>query len=300
MQIKTKTIDPFKLSLVVAGFSKCGSTTLCSALAQHPGIAFSNPKELQFFNRADFEEHWDYYYAAFPAWNENQLFAEGSTFYSSYEWEKQARDALLRYFPDIKLIFIARDPFDRIESSYREFHHSGPSFGLDAPYGMANAIAAFPALLEDSKYWSRINCYREKIPDERILVVFFEDLICDHRKELQRCYAHLGIDKNLAAGVLPRLNGYETKYYDSKLLRHLRNTEIIGPLISKIPVDKQNEWFPKVNLRKKFRGQNQWDDASMRHAVKTLKEDICQFLSFYGKPENYWPRFTAEAHRVTV
>ncbi|HET8710753.1 MAG TPA: sulfotransferase [Spongiibacteraceae bacterium] len=291
-------VDDFNLSFIVAGFSKCGTTSLCTMLAQHPQVAFSNPKEPLFFIRDDFEKHWDIYHSVFPPPDANRFFGEGSTFYSGYQFEQKTRDAILKHFPDIKLIFVARDPFERIESSYREFHHSAPMFGFDTPYGIANALGTLPALLEDSKYWARISCYREKISDDRILVLFLEDLKRDPVGELKRCFNHLGVDSNIQHDLLAHKNAGERKYYDSKLLRRLRNTEIIGPLISKIPVHTQNQWFPKLKLRRKFIGPIEWDTDSKRRIVESLEQDIYQFLKFYGKPHDYWRRFANECGLV--
>lgn len=266
-------------------------------LSQHPRIAFSNPKEPLFFNIEDFENHWDTYYSAFPPPDEQRIFGEGTTFYSEHTTERKTRDAILRYFPDIKLIFVARDPFRRIESSYREFHHSGALFGIHAPVGIDNALAALPALVEDSKYWSRINCYRAKIPDEHILVIFLEDLIRDPSHELKRCFTHLDIESDVSMDILLRLNAGEQKFYDSILLRLMRNNRLIDRLISKVSAEKQNRFFEKIKLRRRFNKPIIWDASSTEYVTENLSQDIHQFLRFYGKPKNYWPRFAMKTSR---
>ncbi len=78
MQAGDNALGSFKLSLIVPGLSKCGTSTLCAMLAQHPQIAFSNPKEPLFFCNSDYENLWSYYFSVFPPPNDRLVFGEGS------------------------------------------------------------------------------------------------------------------------------------------------------------------------------------------------------------------------------
>ena len=54
-----------RVDFIVPGFSKCGTTTLCFLLNQHPDI-FLPLREADFFGTPGYAEHWDVYAAAVP------------------------------------------------------------------------------------------------------------------------------------------------------------------------------------------------------------------------------------------
>ena len=141
----TVTID-----FLVPGFSKCGTTTLCALLAQHPDIYIPALKEPWYFSADDFErrgaDYARHFLPAFPG----QLLGEGSVSYSGYEKEDISIARIRDNNPDCRFIFIARNPLRRIESSYREMHHSGVKFGLNAPYSLSENLQVFPQLIRDS------------------------------------------------------------------------------------------------------------------------------------------------------
>lgn len=277
------------LHFMIAGFSKCGTTTFCALINKHPDIYLPEIKETNFFLYADYMQRWPELQAHFRSLRNETVVGEGTTMYSAHEHEKDACDRILASYPDIKFIFIARDPIKRIESSYREFHHSGINFAIDAPYGIGNALEELPALLEDSKYWERINTYRKCVPDDRILVVFFEDLIEDHISVLERCFDFLGVssvDKDKFS--MEKRNTGKEKLYDSRLLRWLRLHAFTGYKIAKLSSDQQNYYFSKIGLRKRFTTPLKWDRASIVRVKEELGYDAEQFLLYYGKPKEFW------------
>ncbi len=281
-----------KIDFLVPGFSKCGTTTLCAHLSRHPDIFISEPKEPNFFSSDNYENSWLSYETLFSRSRSGQLLGEGSTSYTTHEYEKVARERILRHFPGIKLIFIARDPFKRIESSYREFHHSGPSYGLDAPYGLAAALKQLPIILQDSCYWRRINNYRHHMPEENIHVVFLEELKADPEIIIKSCFEFLGVDSTLPIDSLElQLNTGSKKLYDTKVLRKLRNNPHTGLKLARIPIDTQNNLFKALGLRRTFRQAIEWDEDTLTSVKNTLKEDIAQFLHHYGKTIEFWPGF---------
>lgn len=282
---------PMKLTFLVPGFSKCGTTTLCALLATHPDIFIPERKETNFFVSPRFDELWPWYEWLFsPAGNASAL-GEGSTFYSAQEHEKLVRDRVLQHFPNIRLIFIARNPFERLESSYREFHHSGPKFGINTPHELGKALAALPNMIEDTLFWRRINNYRERIPDERIHVLFLEDLKKQPDTELSRCFDFLGVDPQFRVPDTSRqLNRGSKKLYDSKLFRWMRTNRLIGPPISKISISTQDRIGSKMGLRKTFHNKIEWDIQTQNQILSLIGDDMASFLQFYGKSGDFWKK----------
>ena len=101
--------------------------------------------------------------------------------------------------PDCRFIFIARNPLRRIESSYREMHHSGVKFGLNAPYGLADNLQMFPQMIKDSLFFERISKYLQAFGRDSVQVIFLEDLKANPQLELEKCFRHLGVDSRFRA-----------------------------------------------------------------------------------------------------
>lgn len=282
-----------KIDFLVPGISKCGTTTLCYLLGEHPDIFIPEIKEPHHFNREDLDAHRPLYEELFTPAKPNQLLGEGSQMYCTVEFEELVSKRVHEHNPEMKLIFSVRNPFKRIESSYREFHHSGPCYAVNAPYGIGNAMTGLPALLEDSHYWQRLQSYRRHFRDDQILVVFLEDLQKNPQAVLKQCYEFLGVDGcfiNSSASTT-QLNSGDEKLYDSRLLRFLRTQDFAGHKIARHPIPTQDKIFRRLGLRRPFTQPVKWDSESRNRVINTLKADIAEFLNYCGKPADFWKEF---------
>lgn len=287
------------LNFVIAGFSKCGTTTLCALLTEHPRL-FMPPrfKEPRFFNRADYALYWNWYQDLFYTAPANALLGEGSVSYTEAEFAPISVKRLAKHFPEIKVILIARDPVDRIESSYREMHNSGTDWAIACPYDLEEALLQIPNMLEDTKYWEILQLYRQHLPAKNILVLFQEDLRSNPEKVLKQCFNFLGIEPIAVHDSKgKKLNRGTNKYYDTPRLRALRNIEW-HPKTAKasylIPSTVQNQFMPQLNLRKPFGNKPiEWSANARTQLLKVLGTGPVEFLSEHGKDISFWPRFAA-------
>lgn len=287
----------FKVDFMVPGFSKCGTTTLCELLGQHPQIFMPEGanKEPMYFMREDYQVQYDLYRKIFADAQPQQLIGEGTTFYSAYQYDSTVCARILEHNPDIKFIFIARDPIKRIESSYREFHNSGYKFGVNTPYTLKEAMQQLPAFIEDTRYWTRLNSFRKLIPDDRLLIVLLEDLMKNPIEVTQRCFAFLGVDKDF---VIPtpdkKLNDAGEKYYDTRLLRWLRNWPRTAYRIAKTPPMRQEPFFRRLGLRKPFVAPVEWGSGVKEETIAKLKPDIEKFLEHAAADPARWKHFYSD------
>jgi hypothetical protein len=280
------------LKFIVPGFSKCGTTTLCSLLNQHPDIFIPEEKEPWYFSSPRYNEKHQQYIDYFKDSKLGQTLGEGSTSYSGHKTERPSIERIYKNYPDCKFIFIARDPIKRIESSYREIHHSGILFGVDAAYKLSDTMKQFPQLIEDTLYWDRIVRYRKQFGDDSILVVFLEDLKSDPQKQLKNCFKHIGVDDSFKiTNEKTQLNAGISKLYDTRLLRAMRNSRFFGPKLAKINAKDQDKYFRPLMLRRSFKHPVQWDDKAMEEYNKIILPNTREFLKFYGKSNNFWQDF---------
>ena len=288
------------LHFLVPGFSKCGTTTLRSLLAEHPGL-YVPRGEAWFFSRPG-KRQWRRYANLFSQAPRGALLGEGSGSYASIRDEEKVRARMIRAYPDIKLIFVARDPFDRIDSSFREFHNSGHRFSVKSPWDLEEALDRIPQLIQDTHYEARIQNFRHHVDPEQILVVFLEDLAADQSAVLRRCFEFLGVDPQAwKPRDRRRLNRGSLKLYDTKQMRELRE-RVFHPAmyaaLEALPLDISDPLLEKLGLRKRFgEGHLHWTASARDRVLDVIEAGTRDFLRIYGKDADFWPRFAAAAQR---
>jgi hypothetical protein len=279
-----------KIDFLVPGFSKCGTTTLCALLDSHPGLYIPAIKEPWYFSSPRFEQQHVDYDNHFACAETGQLKGEGSVSYSGAEYEDVAVERIHANNADCRFIFIARNPRQRIESSYREMHHSGVQYGFNAPFSLGECMREFPQMVNDSLYWRRISRYRERFGDDSILVVFLEDLQKSPGAVLNKCFHHLGLDPlQYPAKIEAKLNAGEAKLYDTRILRYLRTNPRTGFKLARISPPRQDWFLRPLCLRRPF-GKRPivWDDESLGLLEENIVPDAGKFLAYCDRSLSSW------------
>lgn len=208
-------------NFLVVGAAKAGSTSLCAALARHPDVFFPARKELHFFS---FDAVYAHGFEWYERWFEDSrgftARGEGSTSYAGRLQFPEAAARIAAYDPEIKLIYIVREPLARIESLWMQLQR----FGAGSPFadlGVHELPAAFhvhhdfdralreqrDALVESSNYWRELEHLRRWFEASQIHLVFLEELEHDPRGVLRACFEFLGVNPDGAPALpLPRLN----------------------------------------------------------------------------------------------
>ena len=277
-----------RIDFLVPGFSKCGTTTLCALLAQHPGLFIPELKEPWYFSAKRFSRDAPGYRAHFLPAKPGQLLGEGSQSYSTFADEDVSIERIYDNNPHCRFIFMARNPLQRIESSYREMHHSGPMFGVNAPYGLAQSLETFPQMIRDTLFFERISKYLEAFGPESVHVLFLEDLQRQPELEMQQCFRHLGVDAGFKLEQVLRLNEGEVKLYDTRLLRYLRESKWSASVLEKFSPQQQDRLLKPLGLRRMFGDIEAWDARALAIARERVVPDARKFLALFGKPPSFW------------
>ena len=153
----TTTTD--RVSFVIAGTQRGGTTTLYEYLRRHPEICMPVEKELHFF---DNEELWRsppppyaQYHAAFRVGPSHRLLGEATPIYMYWE---PALPRIRAYNPAMKLIVILRNPITRAYSHWNFERQAGReplSFHDALQAEQARTEQAKPEQLRDSSYVQR-------------------------------------------------------------------------------------------------------------------------------------------------
>jgi hypothetical protein len=111
-------------AVVIVGAQRCGTTTLYSALSEHPGLLRAARKEVHYFDVA-YERGLAWYQAHFPLtararWIKRTTGISPIAFEASpyYMFHPLACERLARDLPDAKLLVLIRDPVERAHSAH--------------------------------------------------------------------------------------------------------------------------------------------------------------------------------------
>lgn len=219
-QHMTASLRPLP-SFIVIGAQKCGTTSLHDYLAQHPDIAPSRVKEVQYFDVPS-RYAWgsDWYRSQFPLPRAGPpVLPFEST--PNYLFHRDVPARMARLVPGARLIALVRHPGVRAVSGYRhEVRKGRESLGLkDALLAEVDRVA--PALaagdydspvlrncsyLGRGRYAEQLERFYAAFPAEQVLVIRSEDLFAQPRRVVREITDFLGLPPMPDSVVLPRLN----------------------------------------------------------------------------------------------
>ena len=251
---------------------KAGSTSLRFHLNNHPKIHLP-AQELNFFNNSqNFNKGFDWYSKAVLKGKnpEAKIFGEKSP---AYGQEDFAPAKIATHFPQMKIIWVLRDPVDRAYSNYLHELKMGwenLSFkqALKTEQKRATKDIRY-GYLAHSNYADQLANYLEHFPMKQQFVLFLDELIrpFDQQHILHELFAFLGTD---AEGfsfnqeyrnktVLPKYPNL--LYYSNKL--GLTRSWKLNKVIQKLNFEGQQSGYPKLDselraeLEAHFKGPNE-------------------------------------------
>ena len=176
-------------NLVVIGAQKCGTSGLHYQLSLHPEIWMSKPKELNFFIE---ERNWplgqEWYRRQFDA--RAKVRGESSPNYTAYPQHLGVPERMRSVLPDAKLVYVVRDPLDRIAAHWVHNYAKRREKG-DLATTLTHANASYVAR---SQYHMQLQRYLAQYPFEQILVIEQEDLRSAPLETLRRIFEFTGVD----------------------------------------------------------------------------------------------------------
>jgi len=203
---------PLRPSFLIIGAMKCGTTSLFELISQHPKCLATHEKEHQFFQFSHLPDPW--YLEHFPRIDPSRGYVTGDASPGYYIFD--IVDRVKTLLPNVKLIFIQRDPARRAISHIQ--HNS--RVGL-AEFSSTQAIARIDELqaeiesnpkdaeqlILDITYGTRkhnnflaLGCYelllrrwRREFKDDQLKVVQLEDLRSAPQKTMNQVFDFIGL-----------------------------------------------------------------------------------------------------------
>jgi Sulfotransferase domain len=277
----TRPQRPRRPDFLVIGAMKAGTTSLYQHLRAHPDVFMPATKELHFFPA---DKNWTrgmaWYEAQFAGSESSRVRGEASPSYSQADQFPGVAARVAETLPDVKLVYLVREPVARMQSMYLHQLASGAE-----ARDVEVALRQNPIYLNSSRYAWQLDQYLEYFPRERVHVCTTEQLATDPTAALQGIFRFLDIDdtwtpqRTIAAGrsadhrvrsasfrELTRNRGYRAVV--DRLPSAVRNlgrrvvTQPLDPNVATISpalddelrrqlrpdVDRLRAWFPDAGL----------------------------------------------------
>jgi len=176
-------------NLLIIGAQKCGTSGLHYYLGLHPEVSMSKPKELNFFIE---ERNWprgaDWYARHFSA--RATVRGEASPNYTACPQHMGVPERMAELLPDARLIYIVRDPLERIEA------HWVHNYAKRREKGTLSETLMHPntSYISRSQYFMQLQQFLKYFPDERVLVLDQHDLRNRRLETLRAVFEFVEVD----------------------------------------------------------------------------------------------------------
>lgn len=174
-------------SLIIIGAMKCGTTSMHHYLGRHPQIAMSATKALDFFIE---ERRWgrgvNWYASQFP--DGTVVRGDSSPNYSCANQYRGVPARMYSVVPDARLLFMVRDPVERLISHWIHNYSHGREDRTLAE------VTRDDRYVERSLYWMQISAFLEYYAPSRIHVVAMDDLANERRATMRGVFDFLGVE----------------------------------------------------------------------------------------------------------
>lgn len=177
-------------NLVIIGAMKSGTTSLHYYLDLHPEIIMSRQKELNFFIE---DRNWSkglrWYESNFVG--TAKVYGESSPDYTKYPSRQGVPRRMFSTIPEAKLIYILRNPIERIVSQYIHFC----SVGVEER-SLEEALAQLDRnmYVKSSRYFFQLEQYLEFFSPANILILTSEELANSPQETMRKVFQFLEVD----------------------------------------------------------------------------------------------------------
>lgn len=275
-------------TFICIGAMKCGTTSLHHYLDAHPQICMSSPKEPNFFS-TEYGRDLKWYRQCFSS--ASRARGESSANYTKCHVFDGVPERMHRLLPDVKLLYLVRDPIERMVSHYT---HNCAVTGADhqetRPVNEALLPPSASGYVQTSRYHYQISRYLTHYSLEDILFVESERLRESRSDVLAEVFEFIGVDSTVEEEVfreeLHQSTG-KTKWSNVGVyLTQNRARKIVKHLAKKIVPDY---WVG--NVRRMLRENVKKPSISIEVEERVcayLKHDVEKLRGLTGKDFEAW------------
>jgi hypothetical protein len=252
------------LDFIVIGASKSGTTSLFRYLQTHPDLALPPDKDAPVFDDPWFEGD--------PVGFLNERLPKNSsarlrgTVTPRYMERAHFPERIHRLCPNARLIALLRHPIDRAQSAHRQQRRRGKeersffnSVCDQLGSGSSERVRTMPGETQNQylvfgEYHRILRPYLDLFGNDKLLVLFTEDLRDRPAVQLERAFAHLGVDPSFRPPNLGKQyhRGGESERFPN-LVRNVRQIPLLRSFWRLLPKSRRGAlwtwFFTQANVR---------------------------------------------------
>lgn len=262
---------------LMIGSMKSGTTSVFADMIRHSKIfspTIKEPADLCYDDVLDSSGRAKYF-RVFSGASPGQWIGEATTFYTQFpSYGDVPRRALAVFGANLRLIFIGRDPFERMKSHYRHEVQKGNING-----NLLSAIDSNPELKTVSNYDLQLEKWLSVFPREQLLVLRMEDYQRDPMHLIHRIWKFLDISPEpMSHGVTANVSA--GKRAPRGLIRKVVRSRVYGLYFKR--------WLPQ-HLRRSLRAMlvprraTSFQDAMPKEVESSLRHELMESCrNFYA------------------
>lgn len=277
-------------NLLVIGAMKAGTTSLHDYLRRHPDIFMSQVKELDFFVK---ERRWglgvEWYRQQFDG--RFQLRGESSQNYTKrHYFDSGIATRIASLMPDVRLIYIVRDPVERIVSHYHEAVEGGyaPAEGLNA---FLSADVANNHYVRTSSYFYQLEPYLRLFKRNQIHVLALEDLMDNRLVAMNHILEFLGATTVSDGSIFDFARNTGTEKRVRNVIGRVAFGSICAPIRAAVP-RRCKDAIKNSSLSRRLMttpiDREQLDESLANRIRDVLRSDIDRLRGYTGLRFERW------------
>lgn len=272
-------------TFIVIGAMKCGTTSLYYQLDAHPDVAMSILKETNYFiSKCDFEkgryeEGRDWYESRFREVAKAR--GECSPNYTKAHLFPGVAQRMHDLVPDIQLIYMVRDPVERLISHYVQNCVQGLE---DQSFAGAVTEPVENKYVLTSRYFWQLQPYLEVFDEEQILIRSLESLRDRPLEILRDIHSFIGIESHVVEAQLQRghFNPTSEKRIRGEWYRWFSGV-VSQPIKDALRPYVPIHWIPGTQIDRPTPSE-----SIQQKLTEALEEDVKSLRQFTGRVFEEW------------
>ena len=297
----------FEVDFIGVGCYKSGTTWLAQCLLEHPEVCFSKDKEVNFFNEHfyfrrvsgsksvaqgvendNFSKGLGWYQNQFPSCDGKTIHGEFSV---SYMHDVAAPQRIKSTFPDVKLIYVLRNPVDFIYSLYW-WRKSSVWEDSSGEENKAEDILSEKEFLHMGYYYKHLKRFFDVFGSDKIKVFLLDEIKEDSEKVFRDTCNFLSIDPvyipeslNKRVNEARQIKSVGVKRIVSKIMSLVYKSGL-KPIINLVTSSLVVEMYGAMNVsNKKYPSI----DKDLREKLERVyAEDIAELEKLISKDLSVW------------
>lgn len=272
-------------NFLVIGAMKAGTTSLWQYLRGHPDVFMPEQKEIQFFSEHEWWRGLDWYEQLFDPAGTASAIGEASPSYTRYPHSAEAADRIAKVLPDAKLLYVIRQPVDRIVSQYR--HET--SLGTE-DRAIDDAVLDESRYVSTSRYAMQAERYLENFRRDQLMVVTSEALQRERAATMAKVFRFLGVDDQVSPRSLDAQYGRaEQRRRAPGPVARFKRTRSFRSLRAVVPSGvRQAAWRAVSHPVSDSRAAVEMTEHTRAELLQRLRPDLTRLVTIIGDGFDAW------------